>query len=83
MMQHHNSDAVLLEYTGAVLCPFHGPQEGATWAAGCAPCGCQWLPVGRDGLRAVRGGRAAVPFATEIAPLPDLVPSEVVQTHPA
>lgn len=81
-MLHHNSDAVLLDYTGAVLCPFHGPQDGAAWAAGRAPCGCQWLPVGKHGLRAVRGAIAAAIFATEIAPLPDSVTGELALIDP-
>ncbi len=73
----HPLDAVLIDYTGVVLCPYHGPQDGAAWAAGRAPCGCQWVTRGRDGLRAIRdGASAAAIFATEIAPLPDSVKGE-------
>ena len=63
-MLHHRSDVLIDAYTGALLCPWHGPQPGAAWAAGVAPCGCQWVARGRDGLRAIRGGAN---FATEIA----------------
>lgn len=69
---HHRSD-VLIDLEGVVVCPFHGAQPTASWAAGAAPCGCQWLPVGRDGLRAIRGGSN---FASEVAPLADSLTGE-------
>lgn len=69
----HMRDDVLIDWTGAVLCPFHGAQPGAEYAAGCAPCGCQWVARGKHGaLRAVRGAKVVQHFATDIAPLGDL-----------
>jgi hypothetical protein len=78
-MQQHHPDDVLIDWTGVVVCPYHGPQPGAEWAAGRAPCGCQWRPIGRCGLRAVRGG---VSFATEVVPLSDVVQGESAKSTP-
>jgi len=37
---------------GVCVCPFHGAQAGAEYAAGLAPCGCRWDFDRRGVLRA-------------------------------
>ena len=38
------------------LCPWHGPQIGAPYEPGRAPCGCLWVLDKRGILRAIQAG---------------------------
>ena len=38
------------------LCPWHGPQVGAAYEPGVAPCGCLWVFDKRRVLRAMQPG---------------------------
>ena len=73
---------VRIDWTGAVVCPFHGPQDSAEYLPGVAPCGCQWAGYGRHGLlRALPGSATGRAFATEIAPIGDLAHMQCRKNH--
>ena len=46
---------VLIDLDGRCLCPVHGPQD-CEYAAGLAPCGCEWVALkhGRLGVQAAQ-----------------------------
>jgi hypothetical protein len=52
-MIHRLRDEVLIDLTGAVLCPRHGAQPDAEYCEGRLPCGCQVISGPRGVLLAL------------------------------
>ena len=54
-MTTHGAMVIIDAESLALVCPYHGPQAGAEYGAGQAPCGCAFHFDKHGQLRALRG----------------------------